>query len=402
MGSSVRERLLEAALTLMKRKGKEPSVTEIAAEAGVKESIIYRHYRDKQDLLFCAWGKEASSFYRDLTENLNGIRDPLSRLGRLMWVWLSLCEKNPWFLHYLFFFCFSQPTFYRHEAYLIFKKGDEIVDDILREGMKAGTFPWDLPVATARDMLLGLLNTECLYVIEGFSQGKAADRFDPCYALITRMLQFGRVHHRQKVDKRRLILETAEKVVAAGAEKQATAALIAREAGLSEGTIYNYFQDKDDLFLSAIRWRLELLTAMVEEFFKRSSPIGKLVRFIFYHFTAYIRYPFAVKTFILKGIFSEKFYHSEAIKDFERYLSTVDEICEEGKREGDFCSEIEQKALKSMLLGVFVKTAQMWFEKGDKVGAEMMGRLNEVTTLLLRAVLADERKFPWMERGAGN
>jgi len=216
------------------------------------------------------------------------------------------------------------------------------------------------------------------------------------------MLQFGRVHHRQTVDKRRLILETTEKVVAAGAEKQATTALIAREAGLSEGTIYNYFQDKDDLFLSAIRWRLNLLTAMVEDFFKRSSPIGKLVRFIFYHFTAYIRYPFAVKTFILKGIFSEKFYRSEAIKDFERYLSTVDEICEEGKREGEFCPEIEQKALKSMLLGVFVKTAQMWFEKGDEVGAEMMGRLNEVTTLLLRAVLADERKFSWMERGAGN
>ncbi|MCX7982614.1 MAG: TetR/AcrR family transcriptional regulator [Syntrophales bacterium] len=396
--NSCKERLLVSTLEWMKKGKAEPSVGEIASAAGLKESVIYRYYRDKQDLLFQALEAEANSLGELISENLNGIVEHLSRLSRFMWVWLDLCDKNIWFFRCLYFSCMSKPAFYRHALFRTVNQWWETVDKILEDGIQAGVLPSDLPVVVTRDMILGLLDMECLFTITKTPSSKATDRFDNCYSLVIGMLRQGNLMPRREHDKRKIILDAVEEIVAAGESDRLTTASIAKKAAVAEGTIYNYFHDKEDLILAAIERRLGLLASMADEFFKRTSPVSKLIRFIFYHFTVYMRYPFAVKTFLLKGIFSEKFYSSSVFDDYERYLSILDDIVAEGIREGVFAPEVDCMALKRMLTGFFVRTAQMWFYKEKEAEVEMMNRLHAAITLVLRALIADSREYPWLEK----
>ena len=65
--------------------------------------------------------------------------------------------------------------------------------------------------------------------------------------------------------RREQILEAATRVFAEKGFRRATTREVAREAGVSEGTIYNYFDDKDALMV-AILDRLNETERRAEEF----------------------------------------------------------------------------------------------------------------------------------------
>ena len=65
--------------------------------------------------------------------------------------------------------------------------------------------------------------------------------------------------------RREQIVEAATRVFAEKGFRRATTREVAREAGISEGTIYNYFEDKDDL-LMAILHRLNETERRAKDF----------------------------------------------------------------------------------------------------------------------------------------
>ncbi len=56
-----------------------------------------------------------------------------------------------------------------------------------------------------------------------------------------------------RMDTRTRILEAADRVMRARGIAGATTKIIAREAGVSEGSLYNHFKNKSELFLSVLR-----------------------------------------------------------------------------------------------------------------------------------------------------
>jgi AcrR family transcriptional regulator len=73
------------------------------------------------------------------------------------------------------------------------------------------------------------------------------------------------------VDTRERIVEAAEHVMRTRGLAQATTKEIARAAGYSEGTLYNHFEDKEELFLSVLRERLPNFVALVGDLPERSG-----------------------------------------------------------------------------------------------------------------------------------
>lgn len=89
------------------------------------------------------------------------------------------------------------------------------------------------------------------------------------------------------MDKKEQILTAAIKVVSELGFDQATAKDIAVEAGVSVGTLYNHFRDKDDIlnsiFAHALESRLQKLQKVNE---MHGGVSGKLRSFLHTHFTA--------------------------------------------------------------------------------------------------------------------
>ncbi len=95
---------------------------------------------------------------------------------------------------------------------------------------------------------------------------------------------FLELRQEERERRRELILDAAEKVFGSKGFQNVSIRDIAREAGISAGTIYHYFKDKHDLFVEAfIRGAKELLVS-IEELAsqgKTVEDIGKVfVRFL--------------------------------------------------------------------------------------------------------------------------
>ena len=85
-------------------------------------------------------------------------------------------------------------------------------------------------------------------------------------------------------DRRSQLLEAAARVFAEKGFHQATVDEIAVEAQAAKGTVYNYFESKDGLFLALVEAKLEELARLYAEAAERSEPpLVRLRRLVVIH-----------------------------------------------------------------------------------------------------------------------
>ena len=85
-GSDKKLRILAAAEEIISSKGfKETTMSEIASLAGINDSIIYRYFKGKEDLLFSIIEERLQEGEALLDRDLQGLIDPKSQLRKMMW-----------------------------------------------------------------------------------------------------------------------------------------------------------------------------------------------------------------------------------------------------------------------------------------------------------------------------
>ena len=78
--------------------------------------------------------------------------------------------------------------------------------------------------------------------------------------------------------KDQLILKTAERLFAAGRYHEITLDHLCKEAGIGKGTVYRYFEDKEDLYYQVILRGLDELVASVREVGEREQDPAQGLR----------------------------------------------------------------------------------------------------------------------------
>lgn len=388
-----RRQILDAAVAIMEKKGTRATISEIAAVACVNDSTIYHYFKDKEDLLFHTVGAYVKNRNNTFLAQLQGIRDPSSRLRRLVWEQLHFHETNPNYAKFTIFFCRSKKSFFRHESFLHFVNWSRILLKILEDGVREKKFSAGLPVKVARDMILGFIDMEEIDFFTGHRPKPPRDDFDEIIDTIMYMLTDNEDNKGKERDKRKRILAAAEDIFAKKDYHSATTIEIARSAQVSEATMYEYFTSKEDILLSGLQYRLKMHLNIADKFFEVRTPISRLIRFIYYHFTMHIREPAFVKNFILNGIFNPNFYSSPAYSDFQSYMAIIDKIIAEGKAEGSFRPALDSRHFQRLFLGVFSYTALRWLLTDDNKKFEMLGRINDIINLLTKIVLAPGRSI---------
>jgi len=389
----IKKQILEAAVSLMEKKGAQTTISEVAAAAGVNDSTIYYYFQDKEDLLFHTVGAYVKNRNDSFLAHLQAILDPVSRLRRLVWEQLYYHETNPNYAKFTIFFCRSKKSFFRHESFMHFVNWARILRKILEDGVREKKFSANLPVTVARDMILGFIDMEEIDFLTGHRPKPPRDDFDEIMEMIVHMLTDTEDFPEKEKDKRQRILTVAEDLFAKKDYHSTTTIEISRSAHVSEATIYEYFTGKEDILLSGLQHRLKRNLNIAENFFEVRTPISRLVRFIYYHFTMYLREPAFVKNFILNGIFNPNFYSSPAYNDFQSYMAIIDKIIAEGKADGSFRPTLDSRRFRYFFLGVFSYTALRWLLTDDNKKFEMMERINDITKLLTKLALAPGRSI---------
>jgi TetR/AcrR family transcriptional regulator, fatty acid metabolism regulator protein len=384
------KQILDAAEEIMSEKGPQnSSIAEIAKKAGIADSLIYNYFQGKEDLLFSIPGRRMEEVLKNLAEQLQGIPDPISRLSKMIWFHLYFNDTYRGYARLLLLECRSKRNFYQHKAYTLIRHYAGVLLGILEDGAENNAFRSDVDMRLVRDMIFGVLDWEGLSCLAAQEIKETVPDLESILSLILPMINVKESHI--DLDKPTRILRSAESVFAEKGYLQATISEIARMASVSEGTIYEYFDNKDDLLFSIPEQRFKEHISALDEIFELKTPLRKLRRFIRYHFYLYMTEPNFVKVFLLHIQFSQRFYGSQVYKTFKHYTKIIEDVLEEGKRDRSIRANVSTRVFKNLFLGTFSHMALRWLILEKEAATDKMKEIDEAVLLLCRAVASAEK-----------
>ncbi len=371
---------------LYEKGAQEATISEIARKAGVAESVIYHHFKNKEDLLFSLVGVHMEEVLAKLHEQLEGIPEPVSKLSKMIWFQLRYNETHREYSRVLLFECRSNRNFYRHKTYELIKKYAAVMLSILHEGVELGVFRDDVDIRLVRDLILGGLDWETLGILAMQNPIHSSAEIGEIMDLVCRML--AKRHFEDEIDRNKAtrIIVAAEKLFSENGYRRTSIAEIARLSEVAEGTVYEYFESKEDLLFAIPKMRFKEHVESLEEVFQIKTPIRKLRRFIRYHFYLYMAKPEFLKTFLLDIQLNPRFYETEALTFFQEYAGCVDKILEEGKKDGSINPSLDERVFKNFLFGGFCHVALRWVILNTEPKVDKMIETNQLLDLLVRAV----------------
>ena len=163
----------------------------------------------------------------------------------------------------------------------------------------------------------------------------------------------------------REILDATCRVVARHGFQGATVERVAEEAEIAKGTVYLYFQNKDELFTAAVEQGIQSFTSQVrDQVTEALTPIEKLQRLIEVSLELSDTHRDFFKTLLLERNFlAASPNHPEAAHMLDLYLAHIrfmEEIIQDGVRVGIFRAhnvEASAFALNEAIRGCFQQRA---------------------------------------------
>jgi TetR/AcrR family fatty acid metabolism transcriptional regulator len=258
---------------------------------------------------------------------------------------------------------------------------------ILNRGVQEGIFRSDVDMKLVREIIYGSLDFEAVDCVIRQKVEHCRNDWQDFMALILPMIE--EKGQRHEPGKRERILSCAEKVFAKYGFSKAKLADIARPVGIAESSIYDFFENKEDLLLSITEVRLKGHMELLPEAFSIKSPLRKLRRFIRYHFNLYMQNRDFMHIFVTENLLSQRFYASRAFDMFNRYMKVFEDIIEEGKAGGTFRREVNSRVFKNMFLGAFTHMALRWIIFEEK-SFDKMREIDQLIDLLCKAAATEE------------
>ncbi|MFZ2631412.1 MAG: TetR/AcrR family transcriptional regulator [Desulfosalsimonadaceae bacterium] len=391
---STKQRILLTAEEIMARKGLGATISEIAFQSGIKDSVIYHYFKNKEDLLFSIAEERMRDIREKMEEQLLGIDDPVSQLRKLVFFRLYYLDKNRNYGNLLLFECRSNMNFYSHQAFGQAKWFMVMLGRIMEAGMASGVFRKNLNIWLVRDAVFGLMdlaNMKQLLDAESTHQ----EDFDRIMNLIQPMVMMPKNAKPEPKDKRKRILVAAEKIFAEKGYENATIQDIASAAGVGDGTVYDYFKNKEDLLFSTLMegFQPSSLKKGFQDHLQshgedpvETDPIEKLAHFIRRQFLISLTQPAFAKIFILNGIYNRNFYASDAGKAVSQYMDKLSLIIREGKAQGLVRPDADPDMFGRLVLGAFSHLTLRWLISEKKAALDKVGEINAMVDLITRSV----------------
>ena len=160
-------------------------------------------------------------------------------------------------------------------------------------------------------------------------------------------------HSMDKTDRGKIIVEAALKVFSRKGYADTRMADIAREADMSYGLVYHYFENKEKLFDAIVEEWWTGFYNELEELQKRPVPTEeKLVGIIRYILSVYGSKPNQISIFVTEVSRGFVYHaHTKGRDKFNRLFTLCREIILEGQAKGVLRSDIQAHYLAYVFLG---------------------------------------------------
>lgn len=181
------------------------------------------------------------------------------------------------------------------------------------------------------------------------------------------------------------IIDAAVRVIAEYGYHNAQVSKIAREAKVADGTIYLYFENKDDVLISLFSEKMGAFISDVEETISKvESPIDQLHKLITLHFENLERdHQLAIVTQIeLRQ--SNPEVRKGIGKILKRYLDVIDRVIEFGMEQGLFRNDTDVRIVRRMIFGTLDEAVTSWIMNGHKYS--LLSQVDQIHNLFVNGI----------------
>jgi TetR/AcrR family transcriptional regulator, fatty acid metabolism regulator protein len=138
------------------------TTAEIAATAGVAEALIYKHFRDKRDLLHQVLAEYLEHYICLAEKDVSLVQGSLNRLKAIVRSHIAMYANDRVFARILLLEVRNFPDYFKSDAYRMVQRYAKIVQDIIEEGVERGEIRRDVPIPVIRQLVLGSIEHACL------------------------------------------------------------------------------------------------------------------------------------------------------------------------------------------------------------------------------------------------
>ncbi len=157
------------------------------------------------------------------------------------------------------------------------------------------------------------------------------------------------------------IIEAATKVFAKKGFFQAKISEIAKEAKVADGTIYIYFENKDDILISLFEEQMQIIIEeMTVQVSRYDDPSKKLEIFALTHLQMIEQNTDLAEIIQVEVRQSSKFMKEYNNEKFVQYLNIIEDIIKEGKEKGIFKKNVDPRVTKRAFFGALDEMSRVW------------------------------------------
>ncbi len=172
---------------------------------------------------------------------------------------------------------------------------------------------------------------------------------------------------RKNTDKFNRIIRAAVKIFARKGFFNSKVSEIAREAKVADGTIYLYFQNKDDILISLFEILMDsILLDISEKLAEEPDPREKIKLFARHHLQILRTNQEAAEVIQVELRQSTKFMKEYKNEKFLQYLNIISDIVKEGQQKGIFREDIVPGIAKRAFFGALDEMSRYWVLSSKK------------------------------------
>lgn len=162
-------------------------------------------------------------------------------------------------------------------------------------------------------------------------------------------------------EKFQIILEAAVKTFAITGYHRTRVADIAREAGVADGTVYIYFENKEDILVSLFQ---DLMNRFVEdlkqELIRYESANDKLRTIINYHLTTLSQRPDQARVTQIELRQIDQEINEGISRPLKNYFRLIEEVIEQAIEQGLYRQDLDTRTVRKVVFGAIDEVVTCW------------------------------------------
>ncbi|WP_456430736.1 TetR/AcrR family transcriptional regulator [Thermosulfuriphilus sp.] len=195
-------------------------------------------------------------------------------------------------------------------------------------------------------------------------------------------------------DKRQKILQAAIRVFARKGFFNSRISEIAKEAGVADGTIYLYFNNKYDILITIFEKEMGAIIQKVKgELAEIEDPRKKLERFAYLHLSLVEENRDLAEVIQVELRQSTKFMKEYRNKKFAEYVNIISGIVRAGQAQGVFRSDVMPGVFKRAFFGALDEMSRFWILSPRKKYS-IATAARQISSFFLEGILAEDFRDP--------